>query len=425
MQVYRSSILDFDTDGALRYLPDGLLFIENGKVKNLGHFDDLIHQASEQNIIDYRQNIIMPGFIDTHVHYPQVDVIASYGEQLLDWLNQYTFPTEESFKDPSIAEETAHFFINELLRNGTTSALVFASVHKTAVDAFFKVSESYNTRMICGKVMMDRNAPDALCDEAEQSYIESKALIEQWHDKGRQLYAVTPRFAITSTPEQLEYAGKLLKESPDVYLQTHLSENKDEIRFTMELYPDRENYLDVYDHYGLLGKKSIFAHCVHLQESEYKRLAQTQSKISFCPTSNLFLGSGLFDLQQSEQHDVATSVATDVGAGTSFSLFRTLSEAYKICQLNGQKLDARKAFYMATLGNAKALSLDHLIGNFDVGKEADFIVLDLESTPLLTRKYKKSDDLDELLFSLMMLADDRAISRTYIMGECRYTKESE
>jgi guanine deaminase len=422
IKAYRSSILHFKAQGTAEYFDDGILVIDAGKVKQVGEAADLLPVLDGVDIETYHNKIIMPGFIDTHIHYPQVDVIASYGKQLLDWLNNYTFPTELQFEDPEFAKETANFFLDELLKNGTTTALVFGSKHKVSVDAFFEASSARNTRMICGKVMMNRNAPDDLCDDVQSSFDDSQALIDQWHENGRQLYAVTPRFAITSTGEQLEKAGQLLKNNPSVYMQTHLSENKDEIAFTMELFPERKNYLDIYDHYGLLGPRSVFAHGVHLEDEEFKRLTDTQSSISFCPTSNLFLGSGLFNLEAANSFNTQVSIATDVGGGTSFSMLQTLSEAYKICQLKQYSLDAKQAFYMATLGNAKTLKLDDKIGNFEAGKEADFIVIDLQSTPLMARKQSKCKSLDEALFSLMILGDDRAISETYVAGEKIYQK---
>ena len=422
IKAYRSSILHFKSPDDAEYFDDGILVVEDDKVKQVADAKSIEASLEGVEIKQYQNKILMPGFIDTHIHYPQVDVIASYGEQLLDWLNNYTFPTEQQFSDPVFAKETAEFFLDELLKNGTTTALVFGTVHKESVNAFFEASEARNTRMICGKVMMNRNAPDALCDDVQSSFDDSQALIDQWHEKGRQLYAVTPRFAITSTGEQLEKAGQLIKNNPSVYMQTHLSENKDEIAFTMELFPERSGYLDVYDHYGLLGKNSVFAHGVHLEDSEFERLAETQSSISFCPTSNLFLGSGLFDLEKAKEFSTQVSFATDVGGGTSFSMLRTLSEGYKICQLKNYSLDSKQAFYMATLGNAKILNLDDKIGNFEAGKEADFIVVDLASTALMERKQKSCKTLDEVLFSLMTLGDDRAISETYVAGKKRYTK---
>ena len=422
MQAFRSSILHFTANGEAEYFDDGILIVENDKVKQVGKAEELLPTLNGISVTEYQNKIIMPGFIDTHIHYPQVDVIASYGEQLLDWLNNYTFPTELQFEDPDFAKETANFFLDELLKNGTTTALVFGTKHKQSVDAFFEASSARNTRMICGKVMMNRNAPDDLCDDVESSFADSQALIDQWHENGRQLYAVTPRFAITSTGEQLEKAGELLKNNPSVYMQTHLSENKDEIAFTLELFPERSSYLDVYDHYGLLGPRSVFAHGVHLEEADFKRLAETESSISFCPTSNLFLGSGLFNLKLANELNTPVSVATDVGGGTSFSMLQTLNEAYKICQLRKHSLDAKTAFYMATLGNAKTLKLDDKIGNFESGKEADFVVIDLASTPLMARKQSKCKTLDEALFSLMMLGDDRAIQETYVAGVQQYKK---
>ena len=422
MQAFRSSILHFTANGEAEYFDDGILIVENDKVKQVGKAEELLPTLDGISVTEYQNKIIMPGFIDTHIHYPQVDVIASYGEQLLDWLNNYTFPTELQFEDPEFAKETANFFLDELLKNGTTTALVFGTKHKQSVDAFFEASSARNTRMICGKVMMNRNAPDDLCDDVESSFADSQALIDQWHENGRQLYAVTPRFAITSTGEQLEKAGELLKNNPSVYMQTHLSENKDEIAFTLELFPERSSYLDVYDHYGLLGPRSVFAHGVHLEEEDFKRLAETESSISFCPTSNLFLGSGLFNLKLANELNTPVSVATDVGGGTSFSMLQTLNEAYKICQLRKHSLDAKTAFYMATLGNAKTLNLDDKIGNFESGKEADFVVIDLASTPLMERKQSKCNTLDEALFSLMMLGDDRAIDETYVAGVQQYKK---
>jgi len=423
--AYRASILHFIGDGDAQYIEDGLMVVEDGLVVSVGDAaTGLAMLESSVEVQDFSGRLLMPGFIDTHIHYPQVDVIASYGEQLLDWLNHYTFPAELEFEDPTHARSTAQFFLNELLKNGTTSALVFGTKHADSVQAFFEASTALNTRMICGKVMMDRNAPEALCDDAQSSYDESQALIDQWHEKGRQLYAVTPRFAITSTPEQLQKAGELLQNNPSVYMQTHLSENQDEIAFTLSLFPDRKDYLDVYDHYGLLGPKSVFAHGVHLSDDEFQRLAATGSSISFCPTSNLFLGSGLFDLTKAQSCSTQVSVASDVGAGTSFSMLRTLSEAYKVCQLRNHSLDAKAAFYMATLGNAKTLQLDHLIGNFEAGKEADFIILDDRCTDLMARRQSKCRTLDERLFSLMMLGDDRAISHTFIAGQCQYRRDA-
>jgi guanine deaminase len=423
LKAYRAAILHSIADPAVagveqsyEYFEDGVLVIENGQVAQVGHAADLLPSLKGVEITEYRDALITPGFIDTHIHYPQTGMIASYGEQLLDWLNTYTFPTERQFEDKAHAADVAGIFLKELLRNGTTTALVFGSVHKQSVDAFFEAAKALNLRMIAGKVLMDRNAPDYLTDTAESGYADSKELIERWHGKGRLHYAVTPRFAPTSTSEQLTLAGKLLGEYPDLYMHTHLSENRKEIEWVKALFPERSGYLDVYDHYKLIGPRSVFAHGVHLCDDECKRLAETGSAVAFCPTSNLFLGSGLFDLNKLEQHGVRVGLGTDVGAGTSFSQLQSLNEAYKIMQLQGKKLDPFKSLYLATLGGAHALYLDDKIGNFESGKDADFVVLDYNATPLISYRMQQAKTLDEKLFALTMLGDDRAIKETFAAG---------
>lgn len=413
------------------YYPDGILISEDGKIKEVGDASKLLPQISNPSQIKhYPNSLIVPGFIDTHIHYPQTEMIASYGEQLLQWLEKYTFPTEIGFKDKKHASDVSQFFLNELLKNGTTTALVFGTVHKESVDALFEEAKKLEMRIIAGKVMMDRNAPADLLDTAQSSYDDSKELIQKWHGNDRLLYAVTPRFAPTSTPEQLTKAGELLKEFPDVYMHTHISENKGEVLWVADLFPNSTGYLDVYDQYGLLGSHSVFAHGIHLTDAEFKRLARTHSAISFCPTSNLFLGSGLFKLYEAEEFGVKVGLGTDVGAGTSFSLLQTMNEAYKVIQLQQssvdektrKKLSAFKAFYLATLGGAKSLDLDTKLGNFKSGKEADFVVLDYASTPLIERRMKKATSIFDKLFVLMMLGDDRSVSATFVNGKEVYKK---
>lgn len=422
-KAYRAAILHSLADPAMvgveqsyEYFEDGILLIENGKVAQVGAAAELLPKLAGIEVQHYRDALITPGFIDTHIHYPQTGMIASYGEQLLDWLNTYTFPTEQQFEDKAHASDVAAIFLKELLRNGTTTALVFGSVHPQSVDAFFEQAEKLNLRMIAGKVLMDRNAPDYLTDTAESGYAESKALIERWHGKGRLHYAVTPRFAPTSTPEQLELAGKLLQEYPNLYMHTHLSENRKEIEWVKELFPERKGYLDVYDHHKLIGPRAVFAHGVHLCDDECKRLAETGSAVAFCPTSNLFLGSGLFDLNKLEAHGVRVGLGTDVGAGTSFSQLQSLNEAYKVMQLQGKKLDPFKSLYLATLGGANALYLDDKLGNFLPGKDADFLVLDYNATPLMSYRMQQAKSLEEHLFALTMLGDDRAVKETFAAG---------
>ena len=430
VKAYRAAILHSIADPAVvgveqsyEYFEDGVLVVDNGQVAKVGHAVDLLPTLKGVEITEYRDALITPGFIDTHIHYPQTGMIASYGEQLLDWLNTYTFPTEQQFADKAHASDVAGIFLKELLRNGTTTALVFGTVHKQSVDAFFEASEALNLRMIAGKVLMDRNAPDYLTDTPESGYTDSKELIERWHGKGRLHYAVTPRFAPTSTPEQLTLAGKLLGEYPDLYMHTHLSENLKEIEWVKALFPERKGYLDVYDHYKLIGARSVFAHGVHLCDDECKRLAETGSAVAFCPTSNLFLGSGLFDLNKLEQHGVRVGLGTDVGAGTSFSQLQSLNEAYKVMQLQGKKLDPFKSLYLATLGGANALYLDDKIGNFESGKDADFVVLDYNATPLISYRMQQAKTLDEKLFALTMLGDDRAVKETFAAGQSVHRRD--
>ncbi|MER3434872.1 MAG: guanine deaminase [Leptolyngbya sp. ERB_1_1] len=436
VKAFRSAILDFVADPffvseseSVRYIRDGLLVVENGAVKELGAYEQLREKYAGVAIESYPDQIILPGFIDLHIHFPQTEMIAAYSGQLLEWLEKFTFPVERKFRDKAYCEQIAPIFIDQLLRNGTTTALVLAAVFPESVEALFEESDRRKMRLIAGKVMMDRNAPDFLKDTAQSSYHESKALIEKWHKKGRSLYAVTPRFAPTSTPEQLAYAAKLLEEFPDTYLHTHLSENVNEVAWVKELFLDSKGYVDVYDQFGLVGERSIFAHCVQLTEAEFDRLAEAKSAIAFCPTSNTFLGSGLFNLERATSAQIKVGLATDVGGGTSFSMLQTANEAYKIAQLRRQKLSPFQAIFLATLGGARALYLDDEIGNFEVGKEADFIVIDPRSTPILALRNQAEtpttlEALSDRLFSLIIMGDDRAIRATYILGELAYENAS-
>ncbi|WP_425880138.1 guanine deaminase [Acinetobacter sp. TWP2-2-3] len=412
-----------DIHDQVRYVEDGLVIIHEGKIQWFGPWQEgQSRLPTDLELQHYPDQLIVPGFIDTHIHFPQTEMVGAYGEQLLEWLNTYTFPTEIQFQDAFYSERIAEFFVQELLKNGTTTALVFCTVHPESVDALFNAATTRNMRLIAGKVLMDRHAPEALTDTAETAYIDSKTLIEKWHGQGRNLYAITPRFAPTSTPEQLQKAGQLKSEYPDVYVHTHLSENKNEIAWVKELFPEREGYLDVYHHYGLTGSKSVFAHCVHLEDKEWDCMHQTDSAIAFCPTSNLFLGSGLFPLKKTWDKGVKVGLGTDIGAGTSFNQLQTLNEAYKVQQLQGEKLSAFEALYHATLGGAKALSLDDRLGNFNIGKEADFVVLDLNATALQQLRQSKAKNIEDAFFALTMLGDDRNIAATYVYGAAVYVK---
>ncbi|MDH3762764.1 MAG: guanine deaminase [Gammaproteobacteria bacterium] len=426
----RASFLHFDGDpdqrgDACEYLEDGLMILRQGRIQMLEPAPDLIDLLPDGCLLyDYSGRLVMPGFIDTHCHYPQTEMIASFGSQLLDWLRQYTFPTEEKFADREHADKIAAFFCDQMLANGTTTGALYATVYPQSVDAIFEQAQQRDLCLIAGKVMMDRNAPAALLDSAESSYRDCSELIRRWHLHGRSYYAVTPRFAPCSSPAQLEVCGQLLNENPDLYLQSHVAENLDEVAWVAELFPQSRSYLDVYDSFGLLGPRSIYGHCIHLDRQDRERMAASGAAIAFCPTSNLFLGSGLFSLEDALAQNIRVGIATDVGAGTSFSMLQTLAEAYKVCQLGGQQLTPLKAFYLATLGAAESLYLDHRIGNFATGKEADFVVFDLAATELMQCRMDNASTMEERLFALMMLGDDRAIQATHIMGKRQYSRPS-
>ncbi|HET7301309.1 MAG TPA: guanine deaminase [Oleiagrimonas sp.] len=409
---------------AVAHLPDGLVVVEDGVIASVGPWSEKAAHGLE--VVHYPDAIISPGFVDGHVHYPQTQMIGAFGNRLIDWLNTYTFVAEQDFADAAHAETVARVFLRELLRAGTTTAAVYCTVHPLSVDAFFAESSRFNTRMIAGKVLMDRHAPQALLDTAETGCAESAELIARWHGKGRQHYAVTPRFAASSTPEQLQAAGQLWKAHPGTYMQTHLCETTDEIDWVMSLFPDRDSYLDVYDHYGLTGPRAIFGHGVHMSETDFAHCHATGSALCHCPTSNLFLGSGLFrtfDARKPER-PVRTALGTDLGAGTSFSQLQTLNEAYKVAQLNGgASLTAAHGWWLATRGGAEALYLDDRIGSIEPGRDADLVILDTAATPLLKFRSGYAKDLMERLFVLMTLGDDRAVRATWVAGVPVYDRD--
>lgn len=416
----RGEIVSFDDDPrrspkALRHWPDGLVVIEDGRIVAVGD----VALPPGTPIDDWRGHLILPGFVDTHIHYPQTDVIASHGEHLLGWLERYTFPAESRFGDPATARETARFFVDELLRNGTTTALVLATVHPESVDAIFEAASARRMRLAAGKVLMDRNCPEFLRDTAQSGYDDSLALIRRWHGRQRLSYAVTPRFAPTSSEAQLEAAGRLCRENPGVLMHTHVAENRDEVAWVKQLFPAARSYLDVYERHGLLGARAVLAHGIYLDDADRGRLAATGAAIAHCPSSNLFVGSGIFDYAQAHAAGVRVSLATDVGGGTSFSMLRTMHEAYKVSQLAGEPLGPLDAFYLATLAGARALGMERDIGSCAPGREADLVVLDPKATPLMARRMGRAETLEERLFALMILGDDRAVAATYILGEKR------
>jgi guanine deaminase len=405
---------------AYRYEEDGALLIGGGKIIAAGPYAEVAAKAGEGvEIIDHRPHLVMPGFVDCHVHMPQMQVIASYGTELLDWLNTYTFPEESKFRNAQHGRRIARLFLDEMLRQGTTTVVAYCSVHKESVEAFFAESHDRDMLNIAGKVMMDRNAPGAVLDTPQSSYDDSKALIAEWHGRGRQHYAITPRFAITSTPEQMEMAGVLVREHPDLHMQTHLSENDAEIAFTQKLYPWSRDYTDIYEHYGLLGGKSLFGHCIHLSEREADVLSDSGSVAVFCPTSNLFLGSGLFDYQRYRRREkpLRIAAATDVGGGTNYSMLRTMDEGYKVIALNGEKLNPLASFWQITRGNAEALSLADRIGTLEPGTDADIAVLDSRATPVMRLRMETVENVSDELFLLQTLGDDRAIREVYVAGK--------
>jgi len=420
--VLRGRVLTFvdepkgaDDSSSYRYFEDGAVFINEGKVVAVGDY----HKANiaDATVIDHHPNLILPGLIDTHVHYPQMQVIGSYAGALLEWLNKYTFVEEQKFADSAHAERIASRFFDELIRHGTTTAVTYCSVHKASADAYFAEAERRNVLAIAGKVMMDRNAPEALRDTPQQGYDETKALIGEWHGRGRARYAITPRFAITSSPEQMEAAEALVREFPDCYVQTHLSENLAEIEFAKELYPNLGDYTGIYERYHLLGPKTLLGHSIHLMHREVEVLADTRSVAVFCPTSNLFIGSGLFDYERLHERGVRIAVATDVGGGTSYSMLQTLDEGYKVAQLRGQRLTPLNSFYLMTLGNARALSLEGTIGSIVPGADADLVVLDARATPQMALRMETVDSLSNELFLLQTCGDDRAVAEVYIAGK--------
>ncbi|CCW16440.1 Guanine deaminase [Sphingobium indicum BiD32] len=422
---FRGELLSVSRDphhhpDAIRYEPDGLLVVEDGIVVARGDYMTLAGRFPGL-AIEHLPGLIVPGFIDAHVHYAQMDHIASHGEQLLDWLDRHIFPAEKAFADRAHADRTASLFLDELLRNGTTSALVFPTVHAHSVDALFDAALDRNMRILSGKILMDMG-PEGLADTVDSGRSESDALIRRWRGRGRLGYAVTPRFALTSSDAQLQVAGALLADHPDVLLHTHLAENLRECAAVADRFPAAQDYLDVYDRFGLVGDRSVFAHGVHLSDRACARLAQSGAGIAVCPSSNLFLGSGFFDFGQADAHGVRIGLGTDVGAGTSFSLLHTAGLAYQAALSRHDPLDPFRALYLATAGGAALLHMDDRVGGLEPGQEADFVLLDCAATPLLARRTEHAT-LADRLFALQILGDDRVIARTYILGQCAWDRQ--
>jgi len=419
VKIYRARIFTpvadpftSDVAASYRWYDDGYLAIDNGRITGIGEWG----RQPAGDVVDLgREALVSPGFVDTHLHAPQLEMIGSYGGHLLEWLNRYTFPTEGKFSDPEHARVVAKALFDELLRNGTLTALIFSTIHPEATDIFFAEAERRGFRGIIGKTMMDRNAPDFLLENARDSYRQSRELLIRWHNKGLLRYAITPRFAPTSTPELLEAAGALKKEFPDAYVHTHISENRTEVAWVHELFPEAE-YADVYDRYGLLDGKTVLAHGVHLTEEELDLLSRRGARISHCPNSNLFLGSGLFKLHRVLDAGVVVGLGSDIGAGTTPSMFTAMADAYKVQQVQNISLSPFQLWFLATLGGARALSLETETGSLESGKSADFLVLDLKATPLVAMRSERASSIEDLLAGLIFMGDDRAVKKAFIAG---------
>jgi guanine deaminase len=416
MKGFRASALAFDAAGLLQWFDDALLIVDAGRIVSFGHYGQMAQAHSGVMIEAFPGCILAPGFIDTHVHYPQLDVIGSPASGLLPWLENYTFPHESKFGDPDVASEVAQAFLDQLMGNGVTTASVYCTAHRQSVDAFMHASRDRGLRMIAGMSMQDRNSPPALTQDTETSLRECEALIQAWHGTDRLGYAITPRFAPSCSDAQMKGMAELARRYPEVWLQTHVAENKDEIAWVAQLYPDARSYLDVYDRFGMLRPRSIYAHSIWLDEQDRTRLAQSGAAIAMCPTSNLFLGSGLFNFEATDRAGAAWALACDVGGGSSFSPFKTMFAAYQIARLQGQALSPQALWWHHTLGAAKALGLGTTIGNLEAGFEADAIVIDPQATTLLARRWSQATTLEERLFALQVLADDRAIRTVIVAG---------
>nr|WP_315203901.1 guanine deaminase [uncultured Albidiferax sp.] len=423
MKAYRAAILRFAPDQSAIFEEDGLLVVGpdasgTRRVQAVGPYRTLGPKYPGLPVEHLPGRILAPGFVDMHIHYPQTDIIGAPADGLLPWLENYTFPAEKQFSTPAHAAEVAHFFIAELLRNGVTTALAFATSHPASVNALFAEAQKKHMRLITGKVLQDRNSPDGVRDDTEQSLLDTEALIQRWHGVDRLGYAITPRFAPTSTPAQLRGAGALAAKYPEVWVQSHVAENLGEIAWAKELFPDARSYLGVYDDFGLLRPRAVYAHCIHFDDADRALMRDTGTVAAVSPTSNLFLGSGFFDYEGADRIGFGYGLASDVGGGTSFSPFHTMRAAYYAGREGqtkpGLSLNPQNLWWQHTAGAAQALGLGGVVGNLAVGCEADFLVLNPQATPLLARKTARAQSLDELLFGLIILADDRAVERTVI-----------
>lgn len=427
-QLLRASIAHFPTttlnfDEKVEIFTDGALIVKGNTIQDVGDYSSMHTRYPDAVIKDYSGKWILPGLIDSHLHYPQTQSIANYGDQLLSWLENYTFPAEMAFEDEAHAAHIAKVFLDQLLKNGTTTGFVFTTVHASSSQALFRAASDINMAIIAGKVCMDRHCPSNLQDTPALAQRESADLIDEWHNKGRNKYALTPRFAPTSSDAQLAAIGELASQYTDVFIQTHLSENHDEIAWVKSLFPSANGYLDVYDKYNLVRERAVFGHGIHLNQEEWERLGEARATIAFCPTSNLFLGSGLFNMEQARASNVHVALATDVGAGTTFNMFKTYGDAYKVSQLRNAPISPLEGFYLITQGAAAAHKLDDEIGNLNPGTAADFIVVEPRFDELTALRIDKDALFKDVFFALSILGDDRMIEETWISGQCCYSKK--
>jgi guanine deaminase len=413
------SFADSPFDGAPQEAArlDEALVIRDGRIADVGGFATLQAAHRHAETVDYGDRIVMAGFVDAHVHFPQTAMIASWGKRLIDWLNLYTFPEEMKFGDPDYAGDIAARYLDLTRANGTTTMCSFCTIHPESVEAFFAEAQRRGQRVVAGKTCMDRNAPDRLRDDAQSAYDQSRALLQRWHGVDRLSYAITPRFSPTSTPQQLDAMGALWAEHPDCLMQTHLSEQTDEIEWVKSLYPNARDYLDTYEAHGLLGERGLYGHAIHLEAREKDRLREVGAGLVHCPTSNTFIGSGLFDMAGLMAAGHRIGLATDTGGGSSFSMLRTMAAAYEVAQLRGTALHPAQLMWLATVGSAGALHMGDKIGNIVRGLEADLVVLDLESTTAISQRASRADDLWEAVFPTIMMGDDRAVDDVWIGGQ--------
>ncbi len=405
-----------DWANAVQFDSAGGILIEGDRITAVGNGQALKADHPDATVTDYGGGLISAGFVDAHMHYPQTGMIASWGKQLIDWLNTYTFPEEARFDDPAYAADVAGRTLDLALAHGTTTLTSFCTIHPESVDAFFAAARARNMAVVAGKTCMDRNAPDDLRDTAQSAYDDSKALLEKWHGKGRGQYAITPRFSPTSTPDQLAALGALWGEHPGCLMQTHLSEQHPEIAWVKTLFPDARDYLDTYETFGLLGERGLYGHAIHLEDREIARLKEVGAAVVHCPTSNTFIGSGLFDMMGLAKAGLRIGLATDTGGGSSFSMLRTMAAAYEIGQLRGVALHPAQLMWLATEGSAQALHMQGQIGHLNAGGMADIIVLDLTSTAAIAQRFEKAHDIWDALFPTIMMGDDRAIADVWIAG---------